>query len=332
MQHLEEGVIHAWLDGELSLEEASALEQHVALCGACSDKVIEARGLVAASSRIVSALDGVPAEVVPMRAVRRKSWYSNTQFRAAAAVLIVAGASLVVLRSGENPATDRAMAVGAVAPAAAPESAAISDSRMVEPPLLARKEMMNAVADKPAVVNPKEAISDRPKAKATNSGSAVPRADETAGVQRSMAAAPPQAAAQSRISSGSAAGAVVGSERESAPPTKERRDSVASVLRTTYRTPDGREVVLAEYLPNPAADAVVATVTGASNPRFSPTDSIALRQRSATPELKVIAKPVNVITWTSRRGRTMTLSGAASLEELLAIKLQLPDEKKERSP
>ena len=44
MQHLEDGVIHAWLDGELSPEETSALEQHVALCSSCSDKVVEARG------------------------------------------------------------------------------------------------------------------------------------------------------------------------------------------------------------------------------------------------------------------------------------------------
>ena len=60
MWHLDEGTIHAWLDGALSADEARRVEAHVGSCTTCADAVAEARGLIAASSRILTALDEVP--------------------------------------------------------------------------------------------------------------------------------------------------------------------------------------------------------------------------------------------------------------------------------
>src|SRR5687767_1793455 len=68
MQHPDEGTIHAWLDGALPPAEASALEAHVAACAECSAAVAEARGMLAAASRILSALDDVPGGVIPVPA------------------------------------------------------------------------------------------------------------------------------------------------------------------------------------------------------------------------------------------------------------------------
>ena len=65
MQHLDEGTIHAWLDGELSPAERAAAELHAASCAACAATVAEARGFIAASSRILTALDAVPGGVLP---------------------------------------------------------------------------------------------------------------------------------------------------------------------------------------------------------------------------------------------------------------------------
>ena len=48
MQHLDEGTIHAWLDGALAPNEAHAAEAHVQTCVACAQSLAEARGLVAA--------------------------------------------------------------------------------------------------------------------------------------------------------------------------------------------------------------------------------------------------------------------------------------------
>src|SRR6476646_1925801 len=65
IMHLDEGTIHAWLDGALDAEEAARVERHSAECATCAAAVAEARGLVAAASRILTALDGVPAGIVP---------------------------------------------------------------------------------------------------------------------------------------------------------------------------------------------------------------------------------------------------------------------------
>lgn len=105
MQHLDEGTIHSWLDGALSADEAARVEAHVAECPQCAAAVAEARGFIAASSRILTALDDVPRAVLP--AATRVKWHNRAAWRAAAAVLVVAVGSLVVLRNGGNETADR---------------------------------------------------------------------------------------------------------------------------------------------------------------------------------------------------------------------------------
>lgn len=70
MNHVDEGTIHAWLDGALDAAQAREIEAHVAGCAACSAAVAEARGLIAGASRILGALDEVPAGVIPGAAAR----------------------------------------------------------------------------------------------------------------------------------------------------------------------------------------------------------------------------------------------------------------------
>src|SRR3977135_3629055 len=72
MQHLDEGTIHSWLDGALSADEAGRVEAHLAECPQCEAAVAEARGFIAASSRILTALDNVPRGVVPAAAPGRR--------------------------------------------------------------------------------------------------------------------------------------------------------------------------------------------------------------------------------------------------------------------
>ncbi len=78
-RHIDEGTVHAWLDGQLSADEAARVERHVAACGACSALVAEARGHVAAATRILNSLEwsadaGGPASapvVAPVAAAHR---------------------------------------------------------------------------------------------------------------------------------------------------------------------------------------------------------------------------------------------------------------------
>src|SRR5688572_12687060 len=103
MQHLDEGTIHAWLDGQLPRDAATAVEVHVAECRQCADAVAEARGLVAASSRILLALDGAPRGVLPAPATQRarRRWFSGPSL-AAAATIIVAVGTFTVMRAGNQ--------------------------------------------------------------------------------------------------------------------------------------------------------------------------------------------------------------------------------------
>ena len=63
--HPDEGMIHAWLDDALDAPTAAGIDAHVRSCPECAARVAEARGLIAGASRIVSALDDVPAGARP---------------------------------------------------------------------------------------------------------------------------------------------------------------------------------------------------------------------------------------------------------------------------
>ena len=65
MNHLDEGTIHAWLDGALDTAQSAEVEQHVATCASCAEAVAEARGIMAAASGIMRALDDDRVNVIP---------------------------------------------------------------------------------------------------------------------------------------------------------------------------------------------------------------------------------------------------------------------------
>jgi anti-sigma factor RsiW len=90
MQHLDEGTIHAWLDGELSPAERAEVEAHIAACAACAAAVAEARGFVAASSRILTALDSVPGGVLPASSAVPRARPAHRRFMASRAWMAVA--------------------------------------------------------------------------------------------------------------------------------------------------------------------------------------------------------------------------------------------------
>lgn len=171
--HVEEGTIHAWLDGEVPAREAATIEAHVASCAACAAAVAEARGLMAASSRILGALDEVPAGVTPTIAkvptpgpvrARRPAW-QRPQFAAAAAtVIILAGSTVVFSRSNRTLQAP-------VAPTVAAEFSATRETPAPAPVAAAGKEEARA-ADRVRLDSP--AASARQAAPAPTNDSTRP--------------------------------------------------------------------------------------------------------------------------------------------------------------
>ena len=141
MQHLEEGTIHAWLDGALDDLEAARVARHAEECKECAAMVAEARGLIAGASRIVSSLDVVRGGVIPQTsgrdqlAARRRSLWGMLRLtppRAAiaATVLVAVGSMLAVREVGRDssPRSNESMD----RPAAKPEAAAAPVASMMD--------------------------------------------------------------------------------------------------------------------------------------------------------------------------------------------------------
>jgi hypothetical protein len=150
--HIDEGTLHAWLDGALSPDESARVEAHIASCAACSAALAEARGLVAAASRILTALDDVPGGVAPTpRALseRRRRLWTGWPLRAAAGLLFVVAGSLAVLRQMDTEHQVVASPVQVAPPAApAPAPSTLPQPAAVSPPVA---EKLQGVRKKSAV-------------------------------------------------------------------------------------------------------------------------------------------------------------------------------------
>jgi Putative zinc-finger len=161
MQHLDEGTIHAWLDGALAPDESRRVEEHAASCEACAALVAEARGLIAAASRILIALDDVPTGVIPVHAEgeaevtdelatlrARKAAESLTRRRprsrrpwlAAAAIVFVAVGTMTVLRRSTVDLTGKLDEATPVSSSVAtPSPASVAPGPLVIPPAPSEK-------------------------------------------------------------------------------------------------------------------------------------------------------------------------------------------------
>ena len=343
MQHLDEGTIHAWLDGELPLAERKAAEAHVAQCDQCSAAVAEARGFIAASSRILLALDAVPGGVLPStgqspsnagsrtdtrftlpRAMRSRAWM------AVAAVLVLSTATAIAIRPRKNEPLakvalqDKASASRADAPVEAPSGGASTGVAPAVPAQLEKPQAVTRVAAADAKVR---ARSDKELARATPERKDTGR-EEADSVAMMLAEAAPAAPAalpdstrmrrqlalsqvivtgQGVVTSNEKLGAAVAPSE--APQFVSRSSAVAGAdtTVTTVYTVRGESVTLIE---RPSARDEVRRATDAS---FS--DQVTAKARDAA--------PVNSITWSDSTGRTRTLRGAMSQAELQRVKRAL---------
>jgi hypothetical protein len=320
MQHPDEGTIHAWLDGELTADEVLALESHIAACPECSTRVAEARGLVAASSRIVSALDVIPGGVIPSSSapIRKTTWYSSVQFRAAAGIVVVAGASFLLLSSGQEDAARSSVAVVAPKSPVAESTVTTAPREIVE---LEKSAGNHALAKPvaPRAAAPKKLSSPQVTAPTP---SALPASTESAARAQAMDEVaqaktlprPDTAAPPARIM---LRAAVAGARDAYAGLRLVRSDTSQASVRNVYEVRQGVEVALTETrLPSQRFSAGAV----AGQPQAAPPAAPPAAATSA-------ALPATVITWI-KGDKLFTLMGALSKGELEAIRLKLPEEKR----
>lgn len=187
--HVDEGTVHTWLDGAFDTASATRVEEHVATCASCGAMVAEARGLMAASSRILGGLDTVPGGVVPMAdaartAMRvaagsapRSRWTQGWTVRAAAALFLVVGGTVVLRDRGTAPRPASPQPVAAEPMPVAADTAVVAaappraDTPSVAAPATAPKAMARTA----------EAAANRVAAKAARPQVVAEAADLAAG-------------------------------------------------------------------------------------------------------------------------------------------------------
>lgn len=338
MQHPDEGMIHSWLDGVLPAEEAAGLESHVATCQSCAATVAEARGFIAASSRILTALDDVPRGVIP--AVPHQKRGLGIFWRAAAAMLVVAGGSLVVIREGGQDAR---------------LSKSGTEPTTVRAPVLTQPEAAEATITGTAATGVAGRAADR---------ATVDRVDESAASQRIATASPvgkgtaanerdlslrTERRSRDETSAAQAMRAGTPPPAGEMPPLKALTvERAIGSRRTTYEVAPSQTVILTEYLPLQLEAVVVAEPMRVEAAPTAPpppplmrdsrsiVDAASIASQAAVAKTSVgqvqsgaaFVTAANTISWKdAATGNTLTLSGRLTVDRLQEIRRQIEKER-----
>ena len=93
MSHVDDGALHAYLDGELSPVERTQLEAHVAECVACRTRLDEARALIERASGLLGLAQPPERAMPPLHQLRRPrlTWRLRVPIAWAASVVLALG-------------------------------------------------------------------------------------------------------------------------------------------------------------------------------------------------------------------------------------------------
>lgn len=129
MSHVDDGTLHAYLDGELSPPEAQAVEAHVAQCSSCRTRLEEERALIARAGELLARAAPPDRELPPFRPGDLKPparlwWQVRTPVAWAATIALALGIGTYVggygaKRTPHAPSTEVADRLAQNAPAAA---------------------------------------------------------------------------------------------------------------------------------------------------------------------------------------------------------------------
>ena len=95
MSHVDEGTLHAYLDGELPSDERAALEAHLGQCGICRATLAEQRALLERASALLGSARPAERAIPPFEQLRpapkRSPWQVRMPFAWAASIAVALG-------------------------------------------------------------------------------------------------------------------------------------------------------------------------------------------------------------------------------------------------
>src|SRR2546426_5681788 len=95
MSHVDEGTLHAYLDGELPSDERTALEGHLGQCAICRTTLAEERALLERASALLGSARPAERAAPPFDQLRRKPtrspWQVRMPFAWAASIAVALG-------------------------------------------------------------------------------------------------------------------------------------------------------------------------------------------------------------------------------------------------
>jgi len=331
MQHLDEGTIHSWLDGALSVDEAALAEAHVAECPQCAAAVAEARGFIAASSRILTALDNAPRGVIPAAAPRKR--VNPLVWRVAATVLVVAAGTLVVVQnrgSNENPtsaSTDRAPLTARPTPVAEQVPAATGQAVVAADQSASKAAVSDApeiaLSAKTGARNQRPGISAR-EGRALTAAGATTRTDQNAAPNYAGAAAPTAPTSAPSLAAGIVA---MDAASEQVPLKVVGAPRKIGAKITLYEVAPGDTVTLTESTPISLNSIVLRGAAGAPMAQRT-TEKSAAAIAAPAPSQQEVAKADRTITWTDpATGNTLTLTGRMPEARLQEIRIRIDRER-----
>jgi len=107
MSHVDEGTLHAYLDGELPSTERAALDAHLAQCATCRATLNEERALLERASALLGSARPAERPAPPFEQLRqvpkRSSWHISTPLAWAASIMLALGLGYYL----RDPGTDQ---------------------------------------------------------------------------------------------------------------------------------------------------------------------------------------------------------------------------------
>lgn len=120
MSHVDDGALHAYLDGELPPVERARLEAHVAECAACRTRLGDERALIERASGLLGLAQPPERAMPPLQQLRRPrlTWRLRVPIAWAASVVFALGLGYYI--GGERPSQGEPLAVARVEDSTAP--------------------------------------------------------------------------------------------------------------------------------------------------------------------------------------------------------------------